>query len=164
MFSQKYGQRIFIEAWERKTEYTVAYLPTLAAPIIAPIEMTPLAGKRFVDQEAKADNRYLRFMAPGRSKCDQLVDYTASFASYCEIDGYFRLDILENRDGDLFIIDLNFLPGLNDDPEQFSYFPIAMAKVRGLSFSEVVNQLVAYPIARMGRSLSEKVEVDVNAG
>jgi D-alanine-D-alanine ligase len=161
-FVEKYHQRVFIESWERRTEYTVAYIPAATQPLIAALEMTPLGGRAYIDKVAKADNAQLRFDPPSSDQLARLRGYTTEFIEFCGIDGHFRLDVLENEAGELFVIDLNFLPGMSADTKQLSYFPMALADGLGSSFAEVVCAILTYSLERSASSnVSRTVASDV---
>lgn len=156
-----YSQRIIAEAWERATEYTIAYLPARQTAFVAAIEMTTRTGKQFVDREAKRDNRYLKFRVPGSPTHELLVEQARQLAARFNIDGHFRLDVVENDSGDLFIIDLNFLPGMNDTKGQWSYFPLALHLDRGLAFREIVCHMLAHAVHRAEDTLPAWIEKSI---
>lgn len=153
-----YAQRIFAETWIRHREYTVAYLPTPDGALVGAIEMIPKAGKSFVDQEAKRDNRYLEFAVPHSSRESAVVSLVKALAVGFPIDGHFRLDVVENAQGDLHVIDLNFLPGLNDIDGQWSYFPLALRMCLGVSFRQTVLHVLRHALERADQRLAARID------
>jgi D-alanine-D-alanine ligase-like ATP-grasp enzyme len=153
-FTKRFGQRVFAEAWERHAEYTVAYLPTTTTPLVAPLEMVIRGDKKYIDRVAKADNEYLQFQLPKRQAVERLTKLTHALAEACQIDGHFRVDVLENAEGQLFPIDLNLLPWLSAES---SYFPIALNLRFGLTFPQVVAMILDYTAAQRGIRFSDEV-------
>lgn len=58
-----------------------------------------------------------------------------------------RVDYRMNRDGKLYFIEINSLPGLNPDPKIISYFRLA-ASAAGMSFDELIAQILSEAISR----------------
>jgi D-alanine-D-alanine ligase len=58
-----------------------------------------------------------------------------------------RVDYRMNRDGKLYFIEINSLPGLNPDPKIISYFRLS-ASAAGMSFDELIAQILSEAISR----------------
>jgi D-alanine-D-alanine ligase-like ATP-grasp enzyme len=161
---RKYEQRLFVESWERQTEYTIAYLPTPRDSLVAVMEMIPLKGHWYVDREVKADNMYVRFETPDAKIYDALSELTKRLVGSFDIDGHFRLDIIENDLGELFVIDINFLPGMNNDSGQRSYFPVALELTYGLNFHTVVCHILEHAAHQARRTFSDEAAAAIGSG
>lgn len=58
-----------------------------------------------------------------------------------------RLDYRMNRNGELYFIEINTLPGLNPDPAVISYFRVS-AEADGISFDELILQILESALSR----------------
>lgn len=154
----RYGQRVFAEKWERKREYTVAYIPHSMKPMVAPLEMIIVSDDLFVNSNVKLHNEYLRFEVPNRNMRSRLTNHISDFADCFSIDGYFRVDVLLNERNILHIIDMNLRPHMNASPESLSYFPMCFQLNYGFSFRQVICALVEAARMKSGSMFALKVE------
>jgi D-alanine-D-alanine ligase-like ATP-grasp enzyme len=140
---QKFSQEMYFERWERTREYTVAYLPPSGGrpSIAATVELTIKSGAIFIDQETKQDNTKIAYSRPEEDVAKELERVTMDIADILHIDGYFRIDYLENLDGEFYPIELNFLPYLSNSGGVQSYFPQAMSFV-GIDYTSVVSKIL----------------------
>jgi len=135
---ENFRQRVFAEKWEREQEYTVAFIPNGTNPIIAPIEMIVRNDILFINLNVKHCNDYLRFKLPSNEILLRLKNFVSSFADFISADGYFRVDILLNKQNIFHIIDMNFLPQMNSSSKFYSYFPMCFKLNYGLNFQQVI--------------------------
>ena len=56
------------------------------------------------------------------------------------------------KDGTVYVLDVNALPGIIPDPEENSRFPTA-ARAAGLSYEEILNSVVYYALKRYGMNI-----------
>lgn len=52
-----------------------------------------------------------------------------------------RIDYRMAKNGKLYFIEINTLPGINPDPDSISYFPLA-ARTAGLSFTQLIGKIL----------------------
>lgn len=143
-----WGQRVFAEEWARNREYTVAFIPANPRPIVAPIEMTIRSGEDYISNELKTDNRRLVFSLPPAPITEELRVLTEMVAEQLDIDGYFRMDVLQDQRGMLQVIDLNFLVQLHLWGEDRSYFPVALEMCLGMTPERVVETILDQALCR----------------
>jgi D-alanine-D-alanine ligase-like ATP-grasp enzyme len=145
-----YRQRVYVERWERAREYTVAYLPPLLdrKAIAAAIEIRVVGNAQYIDSQAKSDNSRLEFLRPEEKKAIQLEEMTIDIAALLDIDGHFRLDIVENSRGQLFPIEANFLPFLTTSGRNRSYFPIAFELASRLDYRQIIERILTHALKR----------------
>jgi D-alanine-D-alanine ligase len=126
---------VLLEAWIDGPEYTVAILGDEALPAIH--METP---REFYDYEAKYQSTSTQYHCPcGLSaeeethiKALSLKAFKATGAS-----GWGRVDLMQDSHGQWQLLEVNTVPGMT----QTSLVPKA-AKVKGLSFSELVERIV----------------------
>jgi D-alanine-D-alanine ligase-like ATP-grasp enzyme len=154
----RFGQRVFAERWERKREFTVAYIPNDIKPTIAPLEMIITSHNLIVDSDVKVHNDYLRFEVPGKDLRDRLISYISDFGDLLSVDGYFRVDILLNERNTLHIIDMNLLPYMNASRESLSYFPMCFQLNYGFSFQQAICAMLEAARKKGGSRFASIVE------
>jgi D-alanine-D-alanine ligase-like ATP-grasp enzyme len=144
-FTKRFGQRLLVEKWERQREFTVAYFPPVDANThsAAALEFHLMPGYRYIDARVKSDNSLLRFSKPEASVCHSLEDTATQIAKLLAIDGHFRMDFVANAKGQIFPIEVNFLPFLTRYPPHQSYFPLAF-EVAGRSYDNIIDRLLNY--------------------
>lgn len=150
---ESYGQTIFVERWERAREYTVAYLPPFKSrkATAAALEIELDSKARYLDQFAKNDNTRLRFRRPSADQASRLEEITTQIAHQLGLDGYLRLDFVENVHGQLFPIEVNLLPFLTRSAPEQSYFPMAFELAGRETYVEIIQHIIAHALARAGR-------------
>ena len=158
-----YGQRILAEKWERKSEYTVAYIHNKNKPIVAPIGMEIVSGDLYINSDVKLHNNHLQFKLPSEDIRDILINHVSNFADYFSIDGYFRIDILINDRNKLCIIDVNFLPTMNSLPDSFSYFPICFRINYGFSFQQVICAMLKSAQEMRGIVFAQNIQKEMQS-
>jgi len=125
---------VLLEAWIDGPEYTVAILGDEALPAIH--METP---REFYDYEAKYQSNSTQYHCPcglpeaeeEKIKALSLQAFKATGAS-----GWGRVDLMQDSEGHWQILEVNTVPGMT----QTSLVPKA-AKVHGLTFSELVEQI-----------------------
>ena len=132
----KYGDCVLAEQWVHGEEYTVAILGDTALPAIR------LETKRdFYDYAAKYDDDDTQYHCPCGLNVDQeaqLQRLALSAFDAVGAKGWGRVDIMSNKEGKPFIIEINTIPGMTSH----SLVPMA-AKAKGLSFSELVFNILS---------------------
>jgi D-alanine-D-alanine ligase len=128
---------VLLEAWIDGPEYTVAILGNEALPAIH--METP---REFYDYEAKYQSKSTQYHCPcglpeqeeKEIKALSLKAFKATGAS-----GWGRVDLMRDSKGNWQLLEVNTVPGMT----QTSLVPKA-AKVHGLTFSELVEQIVLF--------------------
>lgn len=143
-FSQRLSQALFVEKWERRTEFTVATICTAAGPECAAIELIPRENRKYIDSELKHDNALIEFRTPDEETEQRLHDIAHRIVRWLSLDGYFRIDIVQNDVGRLFPIEINFLPFLTLRQKQLSYFPMAYG-FKGWDFGKMIAEIINAP-------------------
>lgn len=141
-----FDDQVLVEAWIEGPEYTVA---VLGGEVLPAIHMeTP---RDFYDYEAKYKSTTTQYHCPcGLPEADEseLKLLAAKAFDAVGAKGWGRVDIMRSEAGQWQILEVNTVPGMTET----SLVPKA-AKVFGLSFSQLVSQIVemAEPLDSDGR-------------
>lgn len=126
---------VLLEAWIDGPEYTVAILGDEALPAIH--METP---REFYDYEAKYQSTSTQYHCPcGLSAEEEAHIQALSLKAFkaTGANGWGRVDLMQDSHGKWQLLEVNTVPGMT----QTSLVPKA-AKVKGLSFSELVERIV----------------------
>lgn len=132
----EYDREILVEAWIQGPEYTVAILGQTPLPAIH--METP---NDFYDYDAKYQANTTQYHCPcGLSKADEQALQSIALKAFnaTGAKGWGRVDVMRNNEGQWQLLEVNTVPGMTET----SLVPKA-AKVHGLSFSELVTEIVA---------------------
>ena len=132
-----YGRDILIQQYIRGRELTVGILGEKALPVV---EVCAGAENPIFDFQAKYQSDTTRYIVPaqlapelaGRVQAEALKAYRALG---CE--GYGRVDVLLKEDGELYVLEVNTIPGFTSK----SLFPKA-AREAGIDFTQLCLTLV----------------------
>ncbi|GAA0814974.1 D-alanine--D-alanine ligase [Colwellia asteriadis] len=130
-----FDQQVLLEAWIEGPEYTVAILGNQALPSIH--METP---REFYDYEAKYQSTTTQYHCPsGLSADDEAEIQRLALQAFkaTNAQGWGRVDVMRNSDGIWQLLEVNTVPGMTET----SLVPKS-AKVHGLSFSELVTQIL----------------------
>lgn len=143
---------LFVESNGGPNEWTVAAIvgprTLYAAPMGMKAETAP-----YVDSYAKHHNAALSFPHPDAHCASALEKFAREVTIALRLDGYFRIDIVSKGPEDLSAIDLNLLPALNEDPGEYSYFPMAFQQAYGWAYESTVAQILKQSLARWNLDL-----------
>ncbi len=118
------------------TEITIAVLDGKALPVI---EIIPPEHEEF-DYENKYNGK-TQEICPASSLSQQVQNQAKSVAEkvhqICGARHFSRIDILVTPDNDMYVLELNTIPGMTEQ----SLFPLA-AKTAGISMPELVRKFV----------------------
>ena len=131
-----YDQQVLVEAWIQGPEYTVAILGQTPLPVIH--METP---NDFYDYNAKYQSTTTQYHCPcSLSPEDEAELQSIALQAFnaTGAKGWGRVDVMRNGEGQWQILEVNTVPGMTET----SLVPKA-AKVHGLSFSELVAEIVA---------------------
>ena len=131
-----YDQQILVEAWIQGPEYTVAILGQTPLPVIH--METP---HDFYDYDAKYMSTSTQYHCPcslSRADESELQSIALKAFNATGAKGWGRVDVMRDEQGQWQLLEVNTVPGMTET----SLVPKA-AKVHGLSFSELVTEIVA---------------------
>ena len=132
----QYDSAVLAEAWVEGSEYTAAIMGDQPLPLIK-LETDNL----FYDYQAKYQSDQTRYLLPCGLDVQQEADLQQLALSAFKGTagtGWGRVDLMLDRAGQPWLIEVNTVPGMTDH----SLVPMA-AKAAGMDFSELVSQLLA---------------------
>ncbi len=126
---------VYAEAWVTGNEYTVGILQGKALPVIR-LE-TP---REFYDYEAKYNSTTTQYHCPCGLNVEQelqLQQLALQASDMIGVQGWARVDVFINKNGQAQLIEVNTVPGMTDH----SLVPMA-AKQAGIDFNELVWRIL----------------------
>ncbi|MDY4310435.1 D-alanine--D-alanine ligase [Pseudomonas putida] len=139
----KYDSQVLVEQWIHGPEFTVA---VLRGQVLPPIALgTPHV---FYDYNAKYianDTQYRIPCGLDSVKEQELIDLTARACDAIGIEGWGRLDVMQDEQGRFWLLEVNTAPGMTDH----SLVPMA-ARAAGLDFQQLVLAILAESVATRG--------------
>lgn len=145
------NSRVMIERCIEGRELTVGVVGSRALPVCEVV-----AQAEFFDYEAKyGHNAPTRYVVnpelPGPTlKLAQHYAKRAHAALRCH--GYSRVDMMLDREGELWVLEVNTLPGMTDH----SLLP-KMAAAEGIGFDELVQELIDVSMERRRQRESDRI-------
>ena len=134
--ASKYDSQVLVEQWITGPEFTIA---TLRDQVLPPIALgTPHS---FFDYDAKYVANDTQYRVPcglDEAKEKELMDLTAKACEAIGIAGWGRLDVMQDAQGQFWLLEVNTAPGMTDH----SLVPMA-AKAAGLDFQQLVLSILA---------------------
>ncbi len=115
-------------------EFTVS---VLKGRCLAPLEIIPASG--MYDYHAKyiAEDTIIEKAQLKSDQIKSLCDIALNACTVCECTDWARVDVMQNEDGEFYVLEINTVPGMTDH----SLFPVA-AKMSGLSFNELIHEII----------------------
>ena len=139
----KYDSQVLVEQWIHGPEFTIA---VLRGQVLPPIALgTPHV---FYDYDAKYianDTQYRIPCGLDSVKEQELIDLTARACDAVGIEGWGRLDVMQDEQGRFWLLEVNTAPGMTDH----SLVPMA-ARAAGLDFQQLVLAILAESVATRG--------------
>lgn len=139
----RYDSQVLVEQWIHGPEFTVA---VLRGQVLPPIALgTPHV---FYDYDAKYianDTQYRIPCGLDSVKEQELIDLTARACDAIGIEGWGRLDVMQDEQGRFWLLEVNTAPGMTDH----SLVPMA-ARAAGLDFQQLVLAILAESLATRG--------------
>ncbi|WP_350012744.1 D-alanine--D-alanine ligase [Pseudomonas asiatica] len=139
----RYDSQVLVEQWIHGPEFTVA---VLRGQVLPPIALgTPHV---FYDYDAKYianDTQYRIPCGLESVKEQELIDLTARACDAIGIEGWGRLDVMQDEQGRFWLLEVNTAPGMTDH----SLVPMA-ARAAGLDFQQLVLAILAESVATRG--------------
>lgn len=138
-----YDSQVLVEQWIHGPEFTIA---VLRGQVLPPIALgTPHV---FYDYDAKYianDTQYRIPCGLDTVKEQELIDLTARACDAIGIEGWGRLDVMQDEQGRFWLLEVNTAPGMTDH----SLVPMA-ARAAGLDFQQLVLAILADSVATRG--------------
>ena len=139
----KYDSQVLVEQWIHGPEFTIA---VLRGQVLPPIALgTPHV---FYDYDAKYianDTQYRIPCGLDSDKEQELIDLTARACDAIGIEGWGRLDVMQDEQGRFWLLEVNTAPSMTDH----SLVPMA-ARAAGLDFQQLVLAILAESVATRG--------------
>lgn len=139
----KYDSQVLVEQWIHGPEFTIA---VLRGQVLPPIALgTP---HLFYDYDAKYianDTQYRIPCGLDSVKEQELIDLTARACDAIGIEGWGRLDVMQDEQGRFWLLEVNTAPGMTDH----SLVPMA-ARAAGLDFQQLVLAILAASVETRG--------------
>ena len=132
---------VYAEAWVTGDEYTVGILQGEALPVIR-LE-TP---REFYDYEAKYNSTTTQYHCPCGLNAEQekqLQELALQASDIVGVEGWARVDVFIDQNGQVQLIEVNTVPGMTDH----SLVPMA-AKQAGINFNELVWRILETSIRK----------------
>ncbi|MCO7516668.1 D-alanine--D-alanine ligase [Pseudomonas guariconensis] len=139
----QYDSQVLVEQWIHGPEFTVA---VLRGQVLPPIALgTPHV---FYDYDAKYlanDTQYRIPCGLDSAKEQELIELTARACDAIGIEGWGRLDVMQDEQGRFWLLEVNTAPGMTDH----SLVPMA-ARAAGLDFQQLVLAILADSVETRG--------------
>ncbi|WP_312933063.1 D-alanine--D-alanine ligase [Pseudomonas sp.] len=139
----RYDSQVLVEQWIHGPEFTVA---VLRGQVLPPIALgTPHV---FYDYDAKYvanDTQYRIPCGLEAAREQELIDLTARACDAIGIEGWARLDVMQDEQGRFWLLEVNTAPGMTDH----SLVPMA-ARAAGLDFQQLVLAILAASVETRG--------------
>lgn len=132
---------VYAESWVTGDEYTVGILQNEALPVIR-LE-TP---REFYDYEAKYHSTTTQYHCPCGLDAEtekQLQELALKASEVIGVEGWARVDVFIDKNGQAQLIEINTVPGMTDH----SLVPMA-AKQAGMDFNELVWRILETSIRK----------------
>jgi D-alanine-D-alanine ligase len=135
-----YDSQVLVEQWIQGPEFTIA---TLRGAVLPPIGLgTP---HTFYDYDAKYvanDTQYRIPCGLDAAKEQELKDLSARACEAVGIQGWARVDVMQDSAGAFWLLEVNTVPGMTDH----SLVPMA-ARAAGLDFQQLVLAILDASLA-----------------
>jgi len=137
-------ERVLVEQFIPGREITVGLLDFEPLPVV---EVVP--GSEFYDYDAKYSSKETRYVCPAplaSEESDQATRAAVAAARAICADGAVRVDMILNENAQVWILEVNTLPGMTER----SLLPLA-ASAAGLDFPALCARMVDMACKRAGR-------------
>lgn len=136
----RYGDEVMVETYIPGREVTCGVLGNHDLETLPLVEIEPLSGSRFFDQEAKYKEGAARETCPAQIKdaIGEKIRYyamTAHQALKCRV--WSRTDMILDKEGQIYVLEINTIPGMTER----SLIPLA-ARAAGMSLGILLDRMV----------------------
>ena len=139
----QFDSLVLVEQWIKGPEFTIA---VLRGEVLPPIGLgTPHS---FYDYDAKYLANDTQYRIPCGLSAEKEAELKALTARACEAvgtQGWARVDVMQDADGQFWLLEVNTVPGMTDH----SLVPMA-AKAVGLEFTDLVQAILADSLEARG--------------
>ena len=139
----QFDSQVLVEQWIKGPEFTIA---VLRGEVLPPIGLgTPHS---FYDYDAKYLANDTQYRIPCGLSAEKEAELKALTARACEAvgtQGWARVDVMQDADGQFWLLEVNTVPGMTDH----SLVPMA-AKAVGLEFTDLVQAILADSLETRG--------------
>lgn len=139
----QFDSQVLVEQWIKGPEFTIA---VLRGEVLPPIGLgTPHS---FYDYDAKYLANDTQYRIPCGLSAEKEAELKALTARACEAvgtQGWARVDVMQDADGQFWLLEVNTVPGMTDH----SLVPMA-AKAVGLEFTDLVLAILADSLEARG--------------
>ncbi len=141
-----YDRKVLLERYVPGRDLAVSIVEEDGSPMALPVVEAVPEGRDFYDFEARYEIGRTRFVCPaelpdGVAERTQELAVEAYRALGCA--GFARVDLMLREDGELFVLEVNSVPGLTET----SLLPQA-ADAAGIPFDALVERILAMALAR----------------
>lgn len=155
---QEYGQKVIVEDFVRVKEYTVGVLGNDISRKINPTLVNLQTGYEWRSTESK-ENQHADVLSyiDNETKRSNVENVAYNTAKTLGLRDWGRMDILEDNKGNLFVVDINAVPGLKTSNPPSSY-PMSAQLNLGLSHSQTANAVVYEALKRSGLLVPDQMQ------
>ncbi|MGH3938916.1 MAG: D-alanine--D-alanine ligase family protein [Pseudonocardiaceae bacterium] len=140
---------VIVEEWVHHIEFTVAVIGNGPERQGFPMEVALPPGEGFLSADVKL---HMLAQTPvpvtDEHTRHRLADLAIATCVSLQIEDMARVDILGDESGELYVIDVNTLPGLRRAVQHISYFPFCLRYGRGLDYPETILAMVGVALRR----------------
>ena len=133
--AKEFDRSVYAEAWVEGDEYTVGFIGDQVLPVVR--VKTP---NSFYDYEAKYISDSTQYFCPSgltQPNEERVMSLARRAIQIVGVQGWGRVDLFKDRDGQSQLIEINTVPGMTDH----SLLPMA-AKAAGIDFGELVWRIL----------------------
>lgn len=160
--SEKFTKELIVEEYIDGREFTVGVLGN-EDPMVLPIveqkfDLLPEGKYKIASFELKWIYEYQMKSVSDVYECpakldektkDQIESTTKEIYKLMDIRDCARLDYRLDKEGRLYFLEVNALPGINPDPNETSCFPLA-ARTAGMTYTQMIEKILFLACARYG--------------
>jgi D-alanine-D-alanine ligase len=153
---------LLVEKWCRHYEFTIGVLGNGSGRIAAPLEIVLPGAEAILDAGMKATRIRETIHAAG---ADPKASVTTRLAlAVCEalsIADWARVDVIVDKAGMPYVIDVNTLPGLRYDERHPSFYPLCFSLNAEITYDDVVRAVVASAAIRCAMEPSSALHLSL---
>ncbi len=160
--SEKFTKEVLVEEYIEGREFTVSVIGN-EQPVVLPIVeqkfgFLPPGMNKIASYELKwlyedtLKDLHDAYDCPAKltkKQKDLVVSTSEEIYKLLDIRDCARIDYRLDKDGTLYFLEINTLPGMNPTLDGISYLPIA-ARAAGMSYKELVGKILSLACARYG--------------
>jgi D-alanine-D-alanine ligase-like ATP-grasp enzyme len=155
---------LLVEQWCRHREITVGVLGNGPGRIAAPVEIVLPGGDTILDAKTKAAGIRDAIRVP-RSDPQALAATRLALAACeaLEISDLARIDIVVDKAGQPYVVDVNASPGLRREEQHPSIYPLCFILNAGSTHDEVIRAVAASAAIRCGMEPAPSLRLSLSS-